>query len=110
MMTQLSNALGRHNLNPVVVRVKKECNRLHFAVLRPLVEPHAKLFKPLARDSHIVNRDGDVAEALRLGIAVMVRKVLVVLRAMVVRKLKYSLALEKLASTCLLYTSPSPRD
>lgn len=67
----LVDVLGGDDLHPVAVRVEREGDVPHAAVLKPLLEPVAGVGDALASGLDVVDGDADVAEAAA-GIAVAV--------------------------------------
>mmetsp|Transcript_49908 Transcript_49908/g.82181 ORF Transcript_49908/g.82181 Transcript_49908/m.82181 type:complete len:452 (-) Transcript_49908:411-1766(-) len=73
-----------HNLDPVAVRVQGEGQALHPPLVRALLEGDPGRLQLRRARVHVIARDRDVAEAVAVRVARVVREVLVVLRAPIV--------------------------
>lgn len=74
---RLLQTLILNDLNPVVVWVEDKRDILHSPVREPLLPVHILVLEPLARRIEVVDADADVAESLRLRVAVVVLEVLI---------------------------------
>merc|ERR1719476_48584 len=77
-----------HELYMVTARIQNESNVVRFAILWSLEERDAELLKLLAHRAQVVHQEANVAEALRVSVAVMHLEVSVLLRAVVVSELQ----------------------
>jgi hypothetical protein len=75
---------GLNDLDPVRVWVLDECQAFHAAIAQALLEVTTQGFETLARGDDIRHRNADMAEATRVGIAVVVGEVGIVFSAVVV--------------------------
>ena len=70
----------------MVQLTKDKCNVLHPAIRQPLLPLHTLLFEPLASRIQVVDGNANVAETLRLSVAIVVDLALLLLGAVVRRR------------------------
>merc|ERR1711997_816759 len=75
--------LAVDQLDPIAVRVVDEAEVAHVAVARLLLDLHTCSFHLFASTIQIIHEEPNVAEPLRLGIAIVDLEVLVLLCAMI---------------------------
>lgn len=71
---------GWRNLNPIAIRIK---HKRHSVLGQPLLPPHPFLLEPRARGVYIIDGNANMAESLRVGIAVVVGEIRVFFGAVV---------------------------
>ena len=81
--------------NPVIVRVQDEGHLLHPSISEPLLPVDVLALEPLAGSIEVIDRNTDMAKALRLVVAIMVDRPLLLLGAIVPRQLQQALHLRR---------------